>query len=109
MAMIGQTFYKGYEHNIVTSYADVKDPSWPNITSADEFLCLPQRIQDECNVQHNFTDYQKFYSSYDKIYKYIEQQGNRLVHCPDLYSPGAYITRVGKDLYQTEHPDCGRG
>jgi N-dimethylarginine dimethylaminohydrolase len=102
MIMIGQTFYKGYQHQlkIKKSYSDVKDPSWPECNSYEEFLTLPQHIQDECNEMHHFAELRKFYSSYDKIFDLIEQQGNKVIQCPDIISaPGAFITRVGKDLY----------
>lgn len=100
MIMIGNTFYKGYQHNIKNAYADVADPSWPACNSYEEFLCLPQHIQDECNQIHHFAEYQKFYSSYDHIFNHIEQQGNRIVCKPEISpAPGAFITRVGNDLY----------
>ena len=100
MIMIGKTFYKGYQLNIKKAYADVADPTWPECNSYAEFLCLPQQIQDECNQVHHFAEYQKFYSSYDRIFDYIEQQGNNIIYKPELSTaPGAFITRVGKDLY----------
>lgn len=100
MIIIGNTFYKGYQHDIKKFYANVADPSWPECNSYEEFLCLPQCIQDECNQLHHFTEYKKFYSSYDQIFELIEQQGNNVVFRPDLSkAPGAYISRVGKDLY----------
>ncbi len=108
MIMIGETFYKGYQHNIKKSYIDVKDPLWPECNSYEEFLTLPQYIQQECNEIHHFAEYKKFYSSYDNIFNLIQQQGNKVVYNPDISkAPGAYISRIGKDLYfGTESYDC---
>jgi hypothetical protein len=100
MIMIGETFYKGYQHDIKKAYTSVKDQTWPECNSYEEFLTLPQYIQDECNDFHHFAEYRKFYSSYDKIFDLIAQQGNKITHRPDISkAPGAYITRIGKDLY----------
>lgn len=100
MIMIGEVFYKGYQLNIEKFYEAVKDPSWPKCTSVEEFNSLPQRIQDECNELHNLSKFQKFYSSYDKIFDTIEKSGNKIVSNQRISTaPGALITRVGKDLY----------
>lgn len=100
MIMIGEVFYKGYQLKIEDFYNSVKDPSWPKCTSVEEFNSLPQRIQDECNEVHNLSKFQKFYSSYDKIFDMIEKSGNKIVGNQQFSSaPGAFITRVGKDLY----------
>lgn len=100
MIMIGEVFYKGYQLNIENFYEAVKDPSWPKCTSVEEFNSLPQRIQDECNELHNLSKFQKFYSSYDKIFDTIEKSGNKIVSNQRISTaPGALITRVGKDLY----------
>lgn len=100
MIMIGEVFYKGYQLKIENFYNAVKDPSWPKCTSVEEFNSLPQRIQDECNEVHNLSKFQKFYSSYDKIFDMIEKSGNKIVGNQRISTaPGAYITRVGKDLY----------
>lgn len=100
MIMVGDVFYKGYQLNIENFYNSVKDPSWPSCSSYEEFNTLPQRIQDECNQVHNLPQIQKFYSSYDKIFDQIEKSGNRVVYNQNISkAPGAYITRVGKDLY----------
>lgn len=100
MIMIGQTFYKGYQVNIKNFYNDVKDPNWPECSTMDEFMNLPQWIRHECDELHNFGRIKTFYSSYDKIFDYIHQQGNSIVYRPKISSaPGAYISRIGKDLY----------
>jgi N-dimethylarginine dimethylaminohydrolase len=100
MIMIGEVFYKGYQLKIENFYNAVKDPSWPKCTSVEEFNSLPQRIQDECNEVHNLSKFQKFYSSYDKIFDMIEKSGNKIVGNQRISTaPGALITRVGKDLY----------
>lgn len=100
MIMIGETFYKGYQLDIEKFYNAVKDDSWPLCSSIEEFKHLPQRIQDECNQLHGLDKLCKFYSSYDNIFDTVAQHGNKVLYKPNLSSaPGAYITRIGKDLY----------
>lgn len=97
---VGNTFYENYSFNFSESYQAVKDLSWPDCNSIDEFLTLPQWIQDECNNVHHFTSYQKFYSSYNDIFEHIQKQGNILKshYYPALLN-GAMVSRIGKDLY----------
>jgi hypothetical protein len=99
MIMIGDVFYKGYQLNIKKFYNTVKDSSWPDCSSLEEFNALPSWIQNECNDIHNFSKFYNFYSSYDKIFDTIAQHGNRIASTNVSTAPGAYITRVGKDLY----------
>lgn len=99
MIMIGDVFYKGYSLNFDKFYNAVKDTSWPECFSIEEFDALPNWIQDECNDVHNFSKFANFYSSYDKIFDMISHQGNRITSTNISGSPGAFITRVGKDLY----------
>lgn len=99
MIMIGDVFYKGYQLDIKKFYDDVKDPTWPDCSSLEEFNTLPQWIQDECNEVHNFSQCQRFYSSYDNIIDTIARAGNQITSTNISRAPGAYITRVGKDLY----------
>lgn len=100
MIMIGQTFYKGYQLDLKTFYEAVRDPSWPQFSTREEFKSLPQSIQDECYQVHELDKFEKFFSSYDKIFDFIERQGNQVVYKPDISAaPGAYISRIGKDLY----------
>jgi len=99
MIMIGETFYKGYVLNFKKFYDQVKDESWPQCNSFDEFLTLPAYIQNECNEQHHLTEFRRFYSSYNNIFDRIVQQGNVIKETDISQAPGAFITRVGKDLY----------
>lgn len=38
---------------LIKSYNDCKDPSWPQISSIAEFDQLPETIKQECKTQHN--------------------------------------------------------
>jgi hypothetical protein len=42
-----------FKNQIKQSYDAVKDPSWPEVTSINEFLQLPEWIQEECKTMHN--------------------------------------------------------
>lgn len=41
-----------FTNQIQDSYNAVKDPTWPNVTSIEEFQQLPKWIKDECITQH---------------------------------------------------------
>ena len=99
--MVGDAFYENYSFNFKKSYQNVKDLSWPECNSIEEFLSLPNWIQQECNTIHQFEAYQKFYSTYDRIFDYIRKQGNSIKshqYHPGLIN-GAQISRIGKDLF----------
>ena len=100
MIMIGETMYGGYQLNFSTFYNSVKDKLWPQCDSLDEFKTLPGHIQEECIDVHGLQRLLDFYSSYDHIYDQIQQQGNTVKFDHDISTaPGAYITRIGQDLY----------
>lgn len=42
-----------FTNQIKTSYNAIRDPSWPDIDSIDEFNNLPTHIKQECIEQHN--------------------------------------------------------
>jgi|694.fasta_scaffold14836_8 hypothetical protein len=42
-----------FANQIQDSYQSVKDPSWPSVTTIDDFNRLPQWIIDECKNLHN--------------------------------------------------------
>lgn len=42
-----------FVNQIENSYNAVKDPTWPNVKSLDDFLKLPEHIRDECTQIHN--------------------------------------------------------
>jgi hypothetical protein len=99
MIMIGEKFYKGYALDFDKFYRDVKDESWPECGSIEELATLPTRIQNECYEIHHLNQYKNFYSVYDRIFDHIAQQGNTVKKNHISTAPGAYITRLGQDLY----------
>jgi hypothetical protein len=98
MIMIGETFYKGYDLNFSNFYNAVKDSSWPNCQTIEEFDNLPNYVKTECNKVHGLTKFINFYSSYNHIFDYIKQT-NTIKSTRISQAPGAFITRIGKDLY----------
>ena len=42
-----------FVNQVRQSYNAVKDTSWPNINTIEDFKNLPTWIQDECRIQHN--------------------------------------------------------
>jgi hypothetical protein len=99
MVMIGDRFYKGYQLDFAKFYDNVKDPTWPKCDSFDQFNQLPIEIQTECRELHSLDKYLQFYSSYDHIFEHIRQQGNVVKSSLGNFTNGAYVSRVGRDLY----------
>jgi hypothetical protein len=101
--MLGDVFYEYSSFNFTKFYNGVKDTSWPECTSLEEFKTLPNWIQQECNEVHNLDIHISSSSEfeYNKIYNKIRQQGNTVK--PHLTKSslinGAQISRIGKDLY----------
>lgn len=101
MVMVGNVFYENTSFEFEKFYNSVKDPSWPECTSAEDFKSLPAWIQDECNTVHQFEEYQANSSMYNHINDYIRKQGNTVkshTYNPKLLN-GAQISRIGKDLF----------
>jgi hypothetical protein len=84
-------------------YSNVKDPSWPECNTIEEFDQLPQRIIDECLTIHNFQRKLCIDNGcYTDIINRIKSKGNIVNQAPsNLYEVigGANMTRIGKDLY----------
>jgi hypothetical protein len=99
MVMIGQTFYKGYQLDFAKFYNNVRDPTWPDCDTREQFHLLPTHIQTECQELHNLDRYLRFYSSYDHIFEHIKQQGNVIKSGLGNFTNGAYVSRIGRDLY----------
>jgi len=102
--MIGDVFYTSYgnaDHLVKIFYNNVKDISWPDCCSLDDFYNLPTYIQDECKNQHNFDQHVLYQDPYTKIVEHIRQQGNAVKTSNNklVSINGSMVTRVGKDLY----------
>jgi hypothetical protein len=99
--MAGNTFYENYSFNFHKAYQDVKDPSWPECNTVEDFKLLPDWIQNECNTVHGFKNYQENLNMYDHIFDHIREQGNTVKsHVYNSKSlNGAQISRIGRDLY----------
>jgi hypothetical protein len=105
MTMVGDKFYENYSFSIKKAYADVKDQTWPDCNSFEEFATLPLQIQRECNETHQFDEYRRYATQYDHIFDYIRSQGNTVsshANDPSLLN-GAQIARIGKDLFFGTH------
>lgn len=99
MVMIGDKFYvPPPEWKLF--YNDVKDPLWPDLNLNQ----LPQWIQDECINIHgwnpkNFNPDYWFNGAYKNVIDHIQQQGNEIKLAPNNQIHGAYVSRIGRDLY----------
>ena len=98
--MIGDTYYCNYNLSFRSFYQSVKDPSWPNCNTHEEFINLPKYIQQECIDVHGYEKLSRTYSVYDHILSDIKEHGGKVaVNDLDNDAPGAMISRIGRDLY----------
>ena len=97
LVMIGNTFYENISPQFEKSYNNVKDPSWPNCTSWEQFCSLPLPIQKECIEVYNF-DHGNY--PYKQIIDRIKSHGNQVKsHVNGSIINGAMVSRIGKDLF----------
>jgi hypothetical protein len=108
MIMIGEKFYENYNLNFSLFYQAVRDVSWPECDSMDQVTELPLYIQNELREVHGIDRLHNFYNSYQHIFDRIRTQGNTVIshygnkhnkYTDAFKAPGAYISRVGRDLY----------
>lgn len=105
MIMIGNDFYQSYPSTTVAElYNTIRDPSWPDCETWQDFDKLPDRIRLECIQQFGFDrhrDWMNQRSGYNHIFDHIRQQGNLVIDYfkNPLLINGAMISRIGKDLY----------
>lgn len=106
--MVGKTFYQTYKPVISDFYQKVKAPSWPGCCNYDEFLTLPTHIQQECLEVHQLAQHLDDYDqtcdiskecAYHKIHMHVLQQHNPVKTGVHRQLSGAFVTRLGKDLY----------
>jgi hypothetical protein len=97
--MTGNKFYEQYSSNFFsTSYSNIKDPSWPECNSWNDFNQLPEHIKHECKTLFDFGNVQIVRSEYNKIFDHIRAQGNAIDTTSNITN-GAMCARIGKDLY----------
>lgn len=101
--MIGDKFYIKDHLPFSDFYDKVKDPSWPECTTVEEFRNLPADIVNEClNVHGLCKDAYYDNGCYTDIVKRIKREGNNVKQDPvniPLMVNGAMVSRIGKDLY----------
>jgi hypothetical protein len=102
--MIGKTFYtsKGCTNSkLAMFYNNVKDQSWPECSTLDEFYNLPMELQQECKEIHGIDKFVLEPDPYTKIVDYIKTQSNvvKNSYMNNTYINGAMTTRIGRDLY----------
>jgi len=102
--MIGNTFYINEFVEFKNFYNCVKDPTWPECNTYDDFNNLPDWIQKECVETHGYHSFLDTHSAYIDIINHITQQGNTvMINDLKCRAPGAQISRIGKDLYFGTH------
>jgi hypothetical protein len=99
MVMIGNVFYENCSFNFSNFYQGVKDNSWPECNSMEEFVDLSVHIQDECQQVHELSGFQKINNSYNDIFSRIRNQGNAIKSHRSVLINGAQVSRIGQDLF----------
>lgn len=99
MVMIGDVFYRGYTFDFANFYQMVRDPSWPDCETIEDFGDLPLWIQAECRDLHRMDQLRDCHSVYEHIYDRIQKQGNLIRPPMGDMTCGAFVTRIGQDLY----------
>lgn len=102
-AMVGDTFYNNYGFDFKNFYNNVKDTSWPECDTLDEFWLLSDRITKECVDVHQLLHYIDRPNNYSNIFKTICDQGNLIKHHRSPLINGAMVSRIGQDLYFGTH------
>jgi hypothetical protein len=107
--MIGETFYCNYGWASVSLdfkkfYHKVKDSSWPNCETLENFEKLPNHIKEECINTHNMFGISGWkpcenLGCYDDILQNITSQHNTIKYGTHSFINGAMVSRIGKDLY----------
>lgn len=101
--MIGDTFYHSYGFGFKMFYDEIKDPSWPECRSLDDFYNLPMSIQNECTHVFGLDKYLTN-NNYSRIFEKIKNQGNKIKsYFENEDHNGAMVSRLGKDLYFGTH------
>lgn len=101
LGMIGTTFYESESFEIKNFYSNVKDESWPDCESFEEFFALPAHIQQECYEVHNLSHWLNHTDSYKEIFDRIRTEGNTIKsHVRDDLElcNTAQIRLLGQDL-----------
>jgi hypothetical protein len=82
-------------------YDQVKDPIWPEITTYNDFLKLPESIVTECNTIHNFpsrlSELEDEHYWQRQIIHNIGYQYNNTVYVPVLKCAHSYYTNFFRD------------
>lgn len=101
--MIGQEFYM-QRKTFEDCYNNIRDPSWPDCTSWQQFYQLPVYIQQECINVHNILATEPGYYTYEfyeNIVNYVKKHNTPVNYLSggDSDINGASVSRIGKDLY----------
>lgn len=100
--MIGNTFYSFFgdgDNKLNQHYNKVKDHTWPECNTYNDFLNLPDSIQKEVKELHYINIENFAPDPYTNIVNFIKSQGNTVKDASGHAVNGAMIARVGKDLY----------
>ena len=106
--MIGDRFYISSGFDFKHFYDAIKDPSWPDCDTLEEFETLPEHIKKECLEVHDLDHHRihdnPFFTSYSKIVDHVKAQGNKVITAlPNNLVNGSMVARIGKDLFFGTH------
>jgi hypothetical protein len=103
MCMIGENFYSHdcFHFDFAAFYSNIKDPTWPQCDSFEDYALLPDPIREECETVHCLQYYinKAKEHPYKKIFGILSEQNNKITFTKQQYASGAMVSRIGKDLY----------
>tara|TARA_R110000868_G_scaffold14045_1_gene65572 strand:+ start:570 stop:1721 length:1152 start_codon:yes stop_codon:yes gene_type:complete len=102
--MIGDTFYSNIEkYDFEYFYYNIQQPTWPNCKVFYELDNLPINIRNICLLEHEKYLKKINNTGYNKIFEYIESNGNNVETLADPHITGPMVSRIGRDLYFGTH------
>lgn len=102
MVMIGSTFYSQVGSRWEEFYSAVKDPSWDDYESYQDFLKnAPDWQIKELKSVHESDRIllQPFDSRFNNVLDHVKKQGNIVKLAENRIINGAMVSRIGRDLY----------
>ncbi len=98
MSMIGSVFYENASFDFEKFYSNIKDSSWADCKSFDDFKLLSSEIQQECLEVFGLKNLM-INQCYTDVFDTIKSQGNVVKSHVHGHINGAMVSRIGKDLY----------
>lgn len=85
-----------FDINWRDSYNKIRDPSWPDCETVDEWNNLPLRIREECEVQHQFSP--RILADVMRHYIMVDSNGVKVKISPQSFFHQGPLIRMGNQF-----------